>query len=273
MKKLLLFGIISAVFISCIPTRKHIYTSTNSNLLTTEKKNDIIIGGDVALAHSLMPFANFSIGTDLQSAYAFTDNIVLKADYYGKSERNNYYEDTTNILIKYKKRGFETSLGYQNILKSNNTFFSLFGGFGNGKLSFNQEDKTNNNILANYFHQMNYNKFFVQPIFTYHNKLRTINFSLSPKLSFINFKNIQTDLPSKYLISHAIMNTHLDKSVFFDGVLQLTVKHEEKSPVSFQLQGGFSSRVDKPETNEYYDVNGVWGSVGIALNINTFWKK
>ena len=164
------FACILLVCFCACTTSKYAYTPSTANLLQVEQKGDFKAAVNYATATGAGE-ANgrkSSNGIDLQTVYAVSKRLSVKADGYFKGEGNQTIArqaSVPNEVIRYKKKGAEISLGSHNFSRTKDrSSFQAFIGAGTGKFSFNS--KYNDGRAMN-SHSMDYFKLFLQPSYTF----------------------------------------------------------------------------------------------------------
>lgn len=258
---------------------KYAYTPATANLLQVEGKNDFKAALNFATASS--PYGGvgtkYSNGIDIQTAYAISERIVVKADGYFKGEQNqtaatqNGYPDES---IKYKKQGIEMSIGCNNFSKNQKrSAFQFFGGLGTGKFSFTGKY---NNGNSNNHHSMNYFKAFLQPSYTFF-VTEKYDISVGSKLNMLQFSKVATDYSD--ILTEPLGYIDRKPNFFVDVVMQHQFGFSKLPALHFQVQLGITSLVtsfSSPQntfTKEKYDYNNSWLALGVILNAGKMVKK
>jgi hypothetical protein len=116
-------------------------------------------------------------GTDIQAAYALTDEIGIMAN-------TSFYNETSDTTDDFHKHSiFELGMGYYGDL-SNYGRFELYGGFGTGKIKAYNQDLTFDDDVTDAV----FSKIFIQPSFGL--KSEYFDGNLGTRLAFVkvNYK-------------------------------------------------------------------------------------
>ena len=255
---------------------KYVYTPSTANLLTPTKKGNVQVAVNYSSAASSfngLREGQHSNGLDLQTAAAVSNKIAVKADYYTKKE-NSYFKkidsSTLENYVSYKKSGFEISGGFYNISKNNNkTNLQLFAGFGTGKLFLNETKREN--LPVNYYHQMQYNKFYLQPSLS----INDPNFSIgvATRFSLVFYKNIETNIP--YIKEESLGYIDSKPSFFGDLIVHSQFGFKGLNIFKFQIQAGIYKLFtqDFAARNSLLDIKYHFNNKWIALGVITDMSK
>ncbi len=268
------------IFYTSCTANKYIYSPATANLLTPTKKGNAQAAFNYSSAAS--SFNGFreeqhSNGIDIQTAFAFNNKMAIKADYYSKKENSIFKRFDSNSIenyISYKKSGVEISIGFYNMKPNNKPNFQVFAGLGTGKFYLNETVQRGNAV--NYFHEMNYNKIFIQPSIIFKDN-ENFSLSMATRLNTIFYKNLQSNMPD---IKTQVLG-YIDKkpSFFGDIIIHSQFGFKGLNVVKFQIQTGISKLFTKDFYSGdifrevKYPFNNKWLAIGVITDINKIFKK
>lgn len=274
---LILLSICLSSLYSC-STTKYAYTPSTANLLQLDEKGDFLAAVNYATAAAPVSGERKkqSSGMDLQTAYAVGKKIVVKADAYFKSERNETIATQNSIpyeSISYKKKGAEISIGNRNFSKSKDRSpFQAYAGVGLGKFSFTSKY---NDGRSNNQHAMHYIKVFIQPSYTFF-VAKNYELTFGSKISMLQFSDVVTDYPN--LSSTALGYIDTKPNYYLDFIMQHQFAFDKLRGLQFQIQFGLTSLATKFSVppnleKERYDYNKTWFAAGFILDAGKISKK
>jgi hypothetical protein len=196
---LILIAFLICMFVSCASTTpKYLYAPNGLNLIQVEKKNDI----KAALNYAGTGHGRASTGSskqqtngiNIQTAYAVTNKIAIKADlykYWENDESLNNSNPIFNFQLAYKRQSADFAIGYfNNTGEDNKISFNAFAGIGFGSNSFEGYYRNEATQRKNY--ESKFFKFFAMPSITY-KQSNNYSISLGYKLSVVKFNNLITN--------------------------------------------------------------------------------
>jgi hypothetical protein len=281
MRKIALY-LLPFIALNACNANKYVYSPSTANLLKLEEKNDVKVAVNYSTVGSLTPNSSqnkHSNGIDVQSAYAVNNKIALKFDAYSKSENNQsgLINDVIRQKITYQKRGIELSGGYYNLKQKDNiTSFQALFGMALGKSSF-KEINNGTVIVKNYFYDINFNKFFIQPAVNF-KVSNNYTITLATKFSLVSYYNAKTNYPD--LSKEALGYIETKPSFFWDFIVQNEFGFKGLNGIHFQTQIGsttLSSNFNIPNATETYkskyEYNNVWFMIGAVADIRKLLNK
>ena len=273
------FACILLVCFCACTTSKYAYTPSTANLLQVEQKGDFKAAVNYATATGAGE-ANgrkSSNGIDLQTVYAVSKRLSVKADGYFKGEGNQTIArqaSVPNEVIRYKKKGAEISLGSHNFSRTKDrSSFQAFIGAGTGKFSFNS--KYNDGRAMN-SHSMDYFKLFLQPSYTFFVS-KNYYLTFGSKISMLQFSNVVTNYPNLNTTALGYIDTK--PNYYVDFILQQQFGFTQLKGMQFQFQIGFTNLATSftSEQNnlldEKYDYNNSWIALGLMLDVSKMRNK
>jgi hypothetical protein len=276
------FYIVIIIFLNACNANKYVYSPSTANLLKLEEKNDVKVAVNYSTVGSLAIVGTqnkHSNGIDVQTAYAVNNKIAIKLDAYSKSENNQfgYVNDLIKQKITYQKKGIELSGGYYNLKQNDNiTSFQTFFGIALGKSSF-KEINNGTVIVKNYFYDINFNKFFVQPAVNF-KVSDNYNITFGTKFSLVSYTNKKTNYPD--LSKEALGYIETKPSFFWDFIVQNEFGFKGLNGIHFQTQIGtttLSSNFYIPNATESYrskyEYNNVWFMIGAVADVRKLLNK
>ncbi len=281
-----LIGICSLMLSSCFSTTpKYLFAPNSTNLIEVKNKRDLKAAFNYSSTRHPSNDGNSgrqsSNGIDVQSAFAFSDKIAIKLDGFSKWETNRSINTANNpyrYLLKYKRTGEEISIGYyKSFGNKNQAALNIFAGVGVGKTSFNgtyRLDSTNT-----YFYIANHTKLFLIPSIRL-NLSDNYSLCLAYKITSVDFRNLNTnDVELKKGLYKSFANK---KSIYGDFVVDNEFNFEEMKNFKFHVQFGLSklftsfdymNDMGNPITNEQYQYNNSFATIGLVADIKTLFKK
>lgn len=188
MRKLISFLLFIPLLYSCSSPRYVYFPAPPNNPYFKEK-------GETKLAAYYSGNENSTCGYDLQAAYAVAKNWALTTSYSGRRDeddfdaRNNYYSFSD---VKYKRSLLEFGGGYfKSLNKRNSIFFTIYGGLGFGKFSFDDTGKDKNGADYARIYSSKMTKWFFQPAINFQPG-KYVRLSLISKISFARYHHIST---------------------------------------------------------------------------------
>lgn len=280
LKSLLVIGCYVVFFTSCT-ANKYIYSPATANLLTPTNKGNVqaaINYSSAAASFNGLREKQHSNGIDIQTVFALDNKLAIRADYYRKKENSifkKFDSDSLDNYVSYNKSGTEISIGFYKISTGdNNTVFQIFAGAGTGNFYLRETIKKGMNV--DFFHEMNYNKFFIHPSFNFQNG-KNFSFNFSTRVNTIFYNNLKSNMPD---IKQQVLGYLNDKpSVFGDIIFHSQFGFKRLEIFKFQIQTGISKLFTK---NFYagnifrevkYPFNNKWIAMGVITDINKIFKK
>lgn len=208
-------------------------------------------------------------GFDIQGAYAISSNWALITGYFNRKERDVYsygkynFFDSSNIA--YKRALADIGAGYFFPLGDfRSVSFNIYGGFGFGKFSFNDNgtDKSGN-VYARY-HNSKITKWYLQPSL---NAMpgKYFRASFTGKFSFVHYGNISTsytDDEQQYFYLDRIKN----KTIFF---VEPSFNMQIGIPKCdwLKLDGSFTFSSDPYDNNSRIEARSFNASIGLSFDL------
>ena len=255
-------------------TAKYVYSPSTANMLEAEKKNSAKTAINYSATTGPVDIDNQkSSGVDIQTMYAVTKRIAIKADGFIKRESN---ETATRIegvpydRITYKKAGFEAGAEIYNFSKvKERSAFRLYSGMGIGKFSFTETYHVDRFDI--YHHSLNYFKFFIQPSVRIRAS-KNYSVSFAGKLSVFKFYHIKTDCPDLKEMPLGYIDTK--PNLFTDIIIHHEFGFKALQGIRFQVQNGFcvlNTKFHLPAEYAYagdqYEYHNAWVAAGIIADI------
>lgn len=203
--------------------------------------------------------ASISISTtNLQGAYAVTDNIAVMGNvYFRENSWENNPDSNTTLNYDYQANRLlgELGVGYYKPL-GENAVFELYGGGGLGNIGFELKDS---NPIYDREYKANIQKLFIQPDIGF--KSQYFDFVFSTRFSLVNFHDVDT---TNYSISSLDSDNlyNLDKQPFLFLEPALTLRFGYKF-IKAYTQGIVATKLNPEQIN--YRSFGV--NVGIELDL------
>lgn len=203
---------------------------------------------------------NFST-TNIQGAYAFTDQLALMTNVYFRQNSWEKVDTDTSYLAfrsySYKASRFlaEGGLGYYQAL-SNKGAFEVYagGGFGNIGFDYMQSDPTYNKTF-----NANMAKFFIQPDIGYNSEYFDIVFST--KLSVVKFSDVDT-------VNYSVSSLQWDKLYNIDMQPFIFIEPALTFRVGYKFIKGYTQFIVTSKLNpEQINYRSIGVNMGIELDL------
>lgn len=134
-------------------------------------------------------------GYDLQGAYAISDKWALTAGFFKRKERDTYIRYNNlfdSSVVNYQRKLFEIGGGYFVPLDARKQFyFSIYGGMGFGKFSFDDRGIDANGFAYTRSHESKITKGYLQPGFSVA-PVEYIRIFLTGRVSFVQYGSIRS---------------------------------------------------------------------------------
>ncbi len=269
MRKEIILLVICLWMISC-STPRYIYSPSAQNIpvlvkagdskLAANYSNNISGGRTYDNNYSGRTEVNKSYGYDLQAAVAVTNNFAVQANLFYRKEQNGDYSTT----LRYKRRLTELGIGYFKSFKRKRktVIFQVFGGVGFGKFNLNDNGEDYNGVPYSRFHNDDIFKVYVQPAIIF--KIReNLNISVSSRLSFVNYNNIQTNYTTDELRDYELSRLSYTNFAFWEPSFTQSFGIKSVPGLLLEYQFGLSLPLTQGPIN-YHPLN---FSVGLAFDI------
>lgn len=265
----------SVLFTSCYPPR-YIHSPVAANVPVFTKKGDSKIAGyysfnpgeknNLTSAGKL----NSGSGLDIEAAYAVTNHVAFHGAYSLRKERNFAdfnLNSTDSSLVTYNRTNAEFGIGYFTYFdKRRASFFQVFAGAGIGSSSFFDKYFTGN-TPARYF-KMDVTRLYIQPaILIKHGEVFTS--SLSSRISFVYFKNIQSDYTMEELLRYQLKDIENDVKVFWEPAFINTFGFKKLPALKLEVQMGLAFLM----SDRFVDYRTLNISAGLVLDIPKFFAN
>ncbi|MEO5893018.1 MAG: hypothetical protein ABIQ31_22400 [Ferruginibacter sp.] len=268
---------ISIFFVSC-NTPRYMYSPSAHNVPVLVKQGDSKLAAnystdlsdDPLTGNSSSGYQRKSHGFDLQGAVAITDHFAIQANYFNRSERNRDSESSYDSAdIRYKRHLTEIGFGYlKSMHRRDKVMFQLFAGVGKGSFSFIDNGKDINNVFYTKNHRADVLKVYVQPAFLFRPR-ENFSLAISTRISFINFRNIQTDYMPDELRDYRLDDLEGGYRTFWEPAFTNTFGFNKLPGVKFEYQFGTSVQMSDRRSIDYRGFN---FSLGILLDIPKMFK-
>jgi hypothetical protein len=185
-------------------TPRYIYSPAAPNNPYFREKGEMKLSGYYSTNAGNNELVNeYNYGTDLQAAWAIGQHWAFAADYYSRKEKDAIYNYDRSYfdssVVRYKRKMTGAGAGYfTSITQDQRIIFSIYGGLGFGKFSFDDIGIDNGSGYSR-FYKSNMSKWYLQP---------GINFYASPffrtaitgKFSFVHYSRVKTNYTTDELL-------------------------------------------------------------------------
>jgi hypothetical protein len=271
---LLLFGF-CLLFTACYSPR-YVHSPVAVNVPVLTKKGDSKIAGYYSFnpgEKSRLTTAgklNSGNGLDVQAAYAITGHWAVQGAYNVRNEKNHAdfnINRTDSSLLTYKRNSAEFGLGYFTYFdKRRATYFQVFAGAGFGSSSLADKYFTGN-IPARYF-KMDVTRLYLQPaiLIKYGEVFAS---SLSSRISFVYFKNVQSDYTAEEMIRYQLKDIEKGARIFWEPAFTNTFGLKKLPGLKLEIQMGLAFLM----SDRFVDYRTLNISAGLVLDIPAFFDK
>lgn len=235
MKRLcMIFSVLSVcLFLGCtVKAPRYIYSPSAPNNPFFQKKGDSKLAAFYSYGKNENDSSYTNHGYDLQAAYAFSNHFAVTADYYNRTETNNYLgslgSSYSNYFydsyVYYKRNMTEAGMGYFFSLNDRKTVVvNLLAGMGFGSFSINENGKNFSGLNYSRNYSNHFTKIYFQP---------SINFFATKYLRF-GFVFKTSNLHYETAATNYLSN---EKSFFYlDKIENKNFQISEFSGINFQL--------------------------------------
>lgn len=263
------------LFSACYSPR-YVYSPVAVNVPVLAKKGDSKIAGyysfnpgeksKVTTAGKL----NSGNGLDIQAAYAVASHWAVQGAYTVRHEKNHAdfnVNRTDSSLLSYKRNSVEFGLGYfTHFDKRRSSYFQVFAGAGFGSSSFSDKYFTGN-IPSRYF-TMDVTRLYIQPaiLIKYGEVFAS---SLSSRVSFVYFKNVQSDYTEEELFRYQLKDIQKGAKIFWEPAFTNTFGLKKLPGLKLEVQMGLAFLM----SDRFVDYRTLNISAGLVLNIPAFFDR
>jgi hypothetical protein len=269
--------IVVAIFCSC-NTPRYIYSPSPPNNPYFKEKGESKLtayysGGVARGSSSAMKPINR--GSDIQAAYAISNQWALTAAYFNRKERDSYRPGGNNYfdssIVHYKRHITDFGGGYFVPLdRKQSVFFTVYGGLGFGKFSFTDNGVDKAAVSYSRFHNSAITKWFVQPSFSSFvgNYFRA---SFIGKLSFVHYGNIFTSYTNDELQYYWLDKINGKTFAFIEPTFNLQFGIPTVDWV--KVDGGFTFSSDPFDNISRIEARSFNASIGLCFDFFKLKKK
>jgi hypothetical protein len=245
--------ILTVVFYSGCTIQRKLYSPTQVNNPSLEKKNDY----SASLSYSSPS------GFDANGGYAITNRWAVIGGLYAYKNRDreeNYYlfsQNRDSSLLKYKHSGFHigTGLYFPLSKKKLSPGVSFFVGYTKGKFEmqevFYEISPVPSTSPKLNFYSSDMNRWFIQG--SLHLYDRMFHQSFITRFNYVGYSNVLTDYDSNQQYSFNLPPQAYPKwSAFLDFSFDTKIFFSRKQQLGLQLFGTVSTRLNRQDFNFYY---------------------
>ena len=265
--------IVITTFTSC-STYRYIYSASPANNPYFKEKGESKLTAYYSSSSDNPILKEYAHGFDLQGAYAIGNHWALTAGYFNRREQDVYsrsYNLYDTSVVRYKRNLFDIGAGYFIPLNTKKTITANFyGGFANGKFSFDDNGLDNNHTVYNRYHESAITKWFFQPSINFMTG-RYVRFSFAAKFSFVHYGKIQTSYTSNELGYFGLDRIANKTIYFFEPSLNIQFGIPKYPWVKIDAVTSGTSYYYSD--NSHLDVRGSNASIGLSFDFSKMKQK
>ena len=261
--------IILCTLCSCASIQRRLYTPTQINTPSLQKKND----------HNFSISVSSPSGFDLHSSYAITNRLAILGGlftYRNKDTEENhsiFSSDRDSAMLLYRHKGFHIGGGGYFPLSNHNSsssFLSVFGTYTKGEFKMNETlfSSDNPGIPQKNFYNSDINRWALQSSLHFYSP--DIHQAISVRYNYVEYENASMDYTDHEQNSyHLPPHGHSKWSSFFDFGFDTKIFFTKKETLGIQLFGLVAIRLNNEGNNFlHYPFRG-----GIGLVANSPFRK
>lgn len=245
--------ILTVVLYSACTIQRKLYSPTQVNNPSLEKKNDY----SASLSYSSPS------GFDANGGYAITNRWAIIGGLYAYKNRDkeeNYYlfsQNRDSSLLKYKHSGFHFGTGFYFPLSKKRTppGVSFFAGYTKGNFemqeTFYEISPTPSASPKLNFYKSDINRWFLQG--SIHLYDRIVHQSFITRFNYVGYNNMNTDYTANEQVSFHLPDVGYPKwSSFLDFSFDTKIFFSTKQQIGLQLFGTVSTRLNREDFSFYH---------------------
>ncbi|MGQ0737916.1 MAG: hypothetical protein ACT4OJ_02545 [Bacteroidota bacterium] len=274
-KGLTLLFMLCIIFSSC-RTPRFVYAPAPPNSPYLREKGESKLAGYYSTGGDDNNLTSeYNNGLDLQAALAVSGHWAVTADYFMRREKdavNNFdrtYFDSS--VVAYRRHLTSFGAGYfVPVTKDRNIMFSVYGGAGFGKLSFDDNGINNGNINYSRYYGSNLAKWYIQPAISFFAG-RYFRTGLIGKFSWVHYGKASSSYTAGELSYLGLDRLPGSTLVFVETTWNMQVSAPKMEWLC--LEGGFTLSSEPFDNNTNLEARNFNASIGLSLNIGKMKRK
>lgn len=278
---LLAFAVSFVFFWSCSTlTPRYIHSPASHTPAYLKNKGDSKVSANLAFSveeHLNNSFlfpdnktTSSTIGVDVNTAYAFTDWLMMTAGGYYKHETdinntNDILDTWTDSKTTYARKAFDVGIGLLiPITQTRDILFNPIIGINFGKTSsemFNISDSISDN--RRFYLNGNTKEYYLSPNFNFELS-KNQKISISPRFSLLKFDNIENSCPQQ-IIDRLNLNALEKNHFFFSPSLFYQMGFDNIDWLKLDVGLSFSTRMNNDDNFMYLKTRAFQLSSGISV--------